>query len=67
MAIAGRFSGACGFAGRPLQNWHHANQTTAPMKTKIETQALSRRPAMCCAGSIRSSSSKTRPNVYQAT
>ena len=40
---------------------------TAATNTMMLTQAFSRRPAMWCAGSIRSSSSKKRPKQYQAT
>ena len=40
---------------------------TAATNTTMLTQAFSRSPAMWCAGSIRSSSSKKRPKQYQAT
>jgi hypothetical protein len=32
-----------------------------------DTHAFNRSPAISCAGSIRSSSSKNRPNVYKDT
>jgi hypothetical protein len=68
MAIAGpsgtrRRDGRPGSSSPGRMNCHQMKKDVDAAKTRIETQAFNRRPAKWWAGSMRSSSSKKRPNV----
>ncbi len=47
----------------PRKNCHQMKNAVEPTNSTSETHAFTRSPASSCAGSMRSSSSKKRPNV----